>query len=203
MKIFWIILSIIVVIAVGLSIYLQPNSFALCPYNNGAPVTRDGCEAADAIIAVSGGDTTARTDKAIESYRHGWAPLLIFSGAAEDKAGPSNAMAMRQYAIAKGVPAEAILIEELSENTRQNAELTRNLLVSRNIKDVILITSGYHERRASLEFKARTKDDQIMIRTMPTYDRDWHWWWWVTPQGWYLAFSEFIRIITLYVQGAV
>lgn len=197
------IVALFALIAVSLGVYLQPNSFSLCPYNSGKPVTREGCGPADAIVAISGGDTTSRAQTAIDYYKHGWAPRLIFSGAAEDKEGPSNAMAMRQLALNQGVPRDAIFVEELSENTRENAERTRDLLVSYNIKDVILVTSGYHQRRASLEFRARTKEDNIIIRNLPTTDRDWNWWWWATPRGWYLAVSEFVRIMTLYGQGSI
>ena len=94
----WVLITIgvLAILAFGLSIYLQPNSFALCPYNNGEPTTREGCQPAGAIVAVSGGDTMARTKKAVEMYKNGWAPKIIFSGAAEDKGGPSNAAARMQ-----------------------------------------------------------------------------------------------------------
>lgn len=188
---------------IGLNVYLQPNSLALCPYNQGEPTTREGCGAAGAIVAVSGGDTAARTKKAVELYKLGWAPVVIFSGAAEDKQGPSNAAAMRLDAIKQGVPASAILIEEASENTRQNAEQTRSLLENYNINDIILVTSGYHMRRASLEFKALTKDIGVTVRTSPTVDSDWGWWWWLTPRGWYLAVGEFVKITSLHIKGGV
>jgi uncharacterized SAM-binding protein YcdF (DUF218 family) len=110
---------------------------------------------------------------------------------------------MRLDAIKQGVPANAILIEEFSENTSENAEKTRDLLMRYKIQDIILITSGYHQRRASLEFAAYTKGDKILIRNAPTNDRDWGWWWWLTPRGWILAVGEFIRIVSLYATGVV
>ena len=201
MKLLLIIVGVLIIIVLALSLYLQPNSLALCPFNQGKPVTREGCGPAGAIVAISGGDTTARTKSAVELYRHGWAPVLVFSGAAEDKDGPSNAAAMRLDAISQGVPAEAILIEELSENTRQNAEMTHELLKDRGITDIILVTSGYHMRRAMLEFSTLTKNDQVSIRTAPTADAHWGWWWWLTPRGWWLAIGEFGRIIAFYLGG--
>lgn len=199
----WILITVVVlgIFAISLSVYLQPNSFALCPHNNGAPVTRDGCAAAEAIVVVSGGDTPSRTKKAIELYKHGWAPLIIFSGAAADKEGLSNAAAMRLDAISKGVPRTATLVEEFSENTTENAERTRDVLQRNDIHDIILVTSGYHQRRASIEFSTYTKDIGVKIRNAPTSDRDWGWWWWVTPRGWYLAMSEFVKIIALRMGG--
>ena len=201
MKWLLIIVIIFAVMTIGLGVYLQPNSFALCPDNNGKPITREGCDAAEAIIVVSGGDTPARTKKAVEMYKNGWAPRIIFSGAAADKTGLSNAAAMRLDAIEQGVPRNDILIEEFSENTTENAERTRDLLKQHNIHDIILVTSGYHQRRASLEFAAYTKDNGVMIRNAPTSDSDWGWWWWLTPRGWYLAVSEFGKILALYMGG--
>lgn len=196
-------LAIVVIMAIGLSVYLQPNSLALCPFNQGKPTTRDGCDPAEAIVVVSGGDTPARTEKAIDLFKHDWAPLIIFSGAAEDKTGPSNAAAMRQHAINQGVPAQAILMEEGSENTTENAVKTNDLLAVKDINDIILVTSGYHQRRASLEFRAATKDHGVEIRSAPVYDRDWHWYWWATPRGWGLALGEFGRIIVFYMGGGM
>ena len=197
------IVGVLAIIAIFLSVYLQPNSFAFCPYANGEPSTREGCTAAGAIVAVSGGDTKARTAKAIELYKKGWAPYIIFSGAAEDKAGPSNASAMRQDALDQGVPPTAILTEELSENTSENAQKTRDILLNNRITDVILVTSGYHQRRASLEFAVYTKSDGVTIRNAPTDDRDWGWWWWMTPRGWWLAVGEFTKITVLHMRGDI
>ncbi len=196
MKIVTIILATFFIGILGLGIYLQPNDFVFCPMTD-KPTSRDGCRAVDAIVAVSGGDTAARTNHAITLYKNEWAPLLIFSGAAQDKTGPSNALAMRKIAIEAGVPAMNILIEEDSANTQQNAENTNQLLDENDIKSVILVTSAYHQRRASLEFHRKLNDD-VSIKNSPTYDKDWSWFWWVTPRGWWLAGGEFVKIIAFY-----
>lgn len=196
------VIGILLIVAFCLGVYLQPNSFALCPEGGAMPTTREGCQAAEAIVVVSGGDTPARTKKAVELYKSGWAPRIVFSGAAEDKAGPSNAAAMRLDAMRQGVPAAAILVEEFSENTTENAKKTRDLLLQNKIQDIILVTSGYHQRRASIEFAQYTKGDGVLIRNAPTNDRDWDWWWWLTPRGWWLAIGELVRIIAFYGGGA-
>lgn len=187
---------VFIVLVLGLSVYLQPNDFSLCPMTE-KPISREGCNAADAIITVSGGDTAARTTHAVTLYKNGWAPLMIFSGAAQDKSGPSNALAMRQIALAAGVPSEAIIIEEESENTEQNATNSRTIIADRELKRVILVTSGYHQRRASLEF-GRQLGPEVTIQNSPTSDKDWNWYWWLTPRGWWLAIGEFVKVIAFY-----
>ena len=109
-------------IVIGMTIilmgaYLAPDDLARCGSTPNAEPGLAQCQKVDAIVAVSGGDTIARTQKAIDLYQRGWADTLIFSGAAADKAGPSNAQAMRLYAISKGVDRRSIIIEENSETT--------------------------------------------------------------------------------------
>lgn len=177
-----------VIVVFGLSVYLSPNDLEKCD----TPGDGD-CRVADAIIVVSGGDTNARTDEAIKLYKSGWAPLIIVSGAAADKSGPSNAKAMYQRAVNSGVPKSAIVMEESSETTKQNATEVKKIIDSKKIKDVILVTSGYHMRRAQLEFSSQFQD--VKIRSHPVvYDKSWSPWWWITPWGWWLALGELMRI---------
>lgn len=186
---------LLVAIIVGLSLYLQPNNFMACGKQ---PVAETDCAPADAIVVVSGGDTRARTAAGIDLYQRGWADYLVLSGAALDTSGPSNAAAMKLQAAQAGIPVEAILIDEEAMNTQQNAANTQSIFKERQFKDVILVTSGYHQRRASLEFNKRA--DDTVIRNYPVVtDKDWGWYWWLTPRGWWLAGGEMVKIIAFYL----
>jgi len=177
------------------SVYLQPNSFIGC---STLPTENAKCATADAIVVVSGGDTQARTGAGVDLYKNGWAETLILSGAAQDKSGPSNAEAMKQQAIQAGVPSSAIVIDEESESTQQNAANTETIVANRGYDNVILVTSGYHQRRASLEFNKQAEN--VNIRNYPvTEDNDWGWFWWATPRGWWLAGGELVKIIAYYL----
>lgn len=182
----------------GIGYYLHVDDLADC---NATPTFQNNkCQPADAIVAISGGDTTARTKEAVELYKNGWASKLIFSGAAQDKSGPSNAEAMRRIALSSGVPNGDIITEEYSSTTKENAENTQNILAENEIKSVILVTSGYHQRRAGLEFNARSSGT-ISLRNHPV-ETDSQWaggWWWLTPSGWYLAISELVKITIFYL----
>lgn len=186
------ILPILVIAAIiGISIYLQPDDIASC---NETISSTEPCQPVDAIVAVSGGDTSARADEAIALFKKGWASTLIFSGAAQDKTGPSNATVMKRRAIAAGVPESVIRLDEFSETTRQNAENSQTIFNSLNIKSIILVTSGYHQRRASLEFDKRTVGVKILNHPVAS-DRDWSIWWWTSSRGWALSVSELFKII--------
>jgi uncharacterized SAM-binding protein YcdF (DUF218 family) len=178
----------------GIGIYLQPNNLSGC---NGQISQVAPCQPVDAIIVVSGGDTNARTDKAIELYKDGWSNKLIFSGAAEDKLGPSNAAVMEKRAETAGIPKSMIYVDESSETTHQNAANVQTILTYHNIHSVILVTSGYHQRRANLEFSKLVPN--ISIKNDPVAnDRDWSIWWWTGPRGWTLAVTELFKIILFY-----
>jgi len=190
----WVILIVLVVISagiIGIGAFLAPNDLRGCEDHP----TDDKCQAADAIVAVSGGDTNARTDEAIGLYQQGWAPLIIFSGAAQDPSGPSNAQAMRSRALRQGVPNDAILIEEFSRNTAENAANTAKFIAERDLQRILLVTSGYHQRRASLEFAAKLGPQVSIVNHPVARDKQWGPYWWLTPQGWWLAGSELVKII--------
>ena len=199
----WVILLILAVVGliVGLSFYLQPNDFVGCSQT---PVTSgEKCLKSDAIVVVSGGDTQARTAEGVALYKNGWANALVLSGAARDTTGLSNAEVMRQQAIAAGVPDDAILIDEEARDTQENAENTQSILARHNYDEVILVTSGYHQRRAFLEFEKQSGDVTVLNHPLLN-DKDWSFvFWWLTPRGWWLAGGETIKIIAFHITGAV
>lgn len=182
------------------TIFLGPDDIAHCGAR--PDPSKTGCLASDAIVAVSGGDTEARADEAIKLYQNGWAPLLIFSGAAADLSGPSNAAVMKQRAIDAGVDPNVIIVEDTSQNTSENAAETTTIVEQQGIKSVIIVTSAYHERRAGLEFEKRAHS--VSVRRHPVAeDKQWSPWWWATPTGWALAIPEVVASLILSTGGVV
>lgn len=170
----------IVAILVGMTIYISPS---------------DSLEKADVIVAISGGDTEARTREAIRLYHEGWAPHLLFSGAALDPLSPSNAQVMRDIAESEGVPLYAIDIAERAGNTAENAAESQVIIDEFDYSKVILVTSPYHQRRAYMEFRNRFGDDVDIINHPVEDDSDWsRQWWWRTPKGWWLTLGESVKV---------
>ncbi len=160
---------------------------------------QDAVKHADFIVAVSGGETDARTAEAVKLYQHGYASKLLFSGAALDQNGPSNAAAMRAEALGLGVPSGDIMVEETSKNTAQNAIQSASILSGANVHTIILVTSPYHQRRAYIEFR-RALGSGVAIINHSSPDQSWrrsHWW--ATRYSTQLTFSEIQKI--LYVLG--
>ena len=194
----------IFVVTIGFVVpaYLGPNDLATCDKKPTNSSMKEQCQKADAIVAVSGGDTPARAAEAISLYKNGWAPLIIFSGAAQDQSGPSNALAMQRQAIEAGVPESSVSIEEDSRTTAENAEKTRSLLKQKNIQKVILVTSAYHQRRASLEFQKRAGGELKIMNHPVATDSQWSNFWWATPSGWWLGAGELVKIAVFYTGGS-
>ena len=189
---------VIVLVTFGLNSYLQPNDFncCSCPNNPNA----DLCSKVDAIVAISGGDTNARADEAIKLFKNGKADILIFSGAAQDKSGPSNAFVMKERAKVAGIADTSIFIDESSESTSENAKNVQKIFLEHDVKKAILVTSGYHQRRAYLEFQRHAPDVRIANNPVQN-DRDWSGYWWLSLRGWLLATSEVIKITAFYIVG--
>jgi uncharacterized SAM-binding protein YcdF (DUF218 family) len=178
--------------AVGVGLLVVGINYYLTP--------KDELTNADVIVAISGGDTQARTLKAVELYKQGLAPKILFSGAALDPLSPSNAKVMRDYALEAGVPEEVILIEEAAQNTAENAENSQGVLGSQDFKKIILVTSPYHQRRAYLEFRDKLSDE-IVLLNQSSSDDSWPTAWFLTPRGWWLGLSESAKTVMTAVKN--
>lgn len=151
---------------------------------------QDELQKADAVVAISGGDTAARALEAVELYQAGYAPLIIFSGAAKDPDSPSNASVMKSIAVAQGIPPDVIAVDEASTNTRQNAQEVSNIIRVFKQKKIILVTSPYHQRRANIEFQDRL-GKEVTILDHSAVDQTWsRKAWFLSPLGWYYTLTE-------------
>ncbi len=89
-------------------------------------------------------------------FHAGKAPLLVVSGGSDLKRyAYSEARAMAILLQAFGVPAQAMVLEELSLNSRENAAFSASLLKARGIHHILLVTSALHMPRALALFTAQ------------------------------------------------
>ncbi|MEV0250816.1 YdcF family protein [Nocardia sp. NPDC050712] len=96
-----------------------------------------------------------RLDKALDVYRAevaaGRHPLLVTSGGKGSDEAVSEAAAMARYLTERGVPADALLLEDRSTTTRENLEYTRDLLAARGLAGpMVLVTSNFHILRTAI-----------------------------------------------------
>ncbi|MBT1184144.1 YdcF family protein [Streptomyces sp. CJ_13] len=93
-------------------------------------------------------------DAAVDLYRRGMAPLLVFTGATSpttrERMPRGEAVHYRERALELGVPSSAVLVEPRARNTGENIRFSRELLheAGVDISSVLLISKPYEERRA-------------------------------------------------------
>jgi len=123
---------------------------------------------ADCIFVLGSHDTRV-AERGAELYLQGWAPLLIFSGGlgrlTKDSWTETEADLFARIAIEKGVPADAIVIENRSTNTGENILFTKQLLQKHNLdpQSFIVVQKPYMERRTYATFQKQWSGKTIYV----------------------------------------
>ncbi len=89
----------------------------------------------------------ARIDHAIELYHAGIAPRLIVTGGKREGDRTTEAASARAYAIAHGVPAEAILAEDLSRTTLGSIRAVAALMDTEDLRNAVFVSDPSHMLR--------------------------------------------------------
>lgn len=152
---------------VWLLIFSLPITIRLTgvPLEKGYPIQRaEDAPQADAIVILGGGmasntntliyaemaQAADRVWQAARLYRAGKAPLVLASGSSE-------LYSTLPLLLDFGIPRDAIIIENESLNTEENAQFTERVLHERFGTDrplsILLVTSAWHMRRSELMFK--------------------------------------------------
>jgi uncharacterized SAM-binding protein YcdF (DUF218 family) len=125
-------------------------------------------EESDCILALGSHDLRV-ADRAAELYLEGMAPILIFSGGlgnlTKDMWTKSEAELFASIAMEKGVPSNAILIENRSTNTGENILFTKSILKEHKLdpQKFIVVQKPYMERRSYATFKQHWPDKDLIV----------------------------------------
>jgi uncharacterized SAM-binding protein YcdF (DUF218 family) len=90
----------------------------------------------------------ARLDHALALWRANYAPRLITTGGAGGDPRYTEGIVGRDYLVQKGVPLEAITVEEESETTLHTITAVSEIMRRMNLRSAILVSDGYHIFRA-------------------------------------------------------
>lgn len=139
--------------------------------------------AADAIVVFAGGVGESgqagggyqeRVKMAVDLYRGGFAPRMVFeSGYAYAY---KEAEIMRDLAVSEGVPPGAIVLETRGINTHDQVIRVRDLLRAEQWRRILLVSSPYHMRRALLVWRKQAPEIEVVATPVPksqfyTHDR--------------------------------
>ncbi len=112
------------------------------------------------VIIVLGGGRDERPQRAAELFKQGEAPRVLVSGYGDAQA---DVVLLEK----NGVPADAIIREDQSVSTYENAEFAIPVLRKMGVHRAIIVTSWFHSRRALACFEHCAPDIQFYSR--PSY----------------------------------
>ena len=89
-----------------------------------------------------------RLEKALECYESGLAPVIIVCGAQGTDEPCTEAEAMKEWLVERGVPADAVIEEGKSTSTEENLANAKAIMEERGMSTCIVTTNAYHLTRA-------------------------------------------------------
>ncbi len=123
----------------------------------------DRSQPADVIIVLGSGlkndlspspALTRRGIRAAELWKANYAPQIICSGGYATWSSRSEADGCAQVLRENGVPADAIVLEDASRSTEENARYTHEIMRARGWQTALVVSDGYHLLRATWIFSA-------------------------------------------------
>lgn len=121
-------------------------------------------EEADVIVVLGAGlrrdgragwALTRRAEMGAELWHDGYAEYVLCTGAQADGYPRSEAAACKEILMRDGVPETAILLEQQSRSTEENAMFGQEILVEHGWDTVLLVTDSYHMLRAEWIFRSQ------------------------------------------------
>lgn len=126
--------------------------------------------AAGGVVETVGRSAALRTLEAVRVYWMLDHPIVIVSAGVKrlDSRRRPEGQAIRDELIRAGVPADRILLDSASSDTRQHAVNLTRMLRERGVASFVLVTSPTHMRRAWLSFRREG------VNPIPSVSALWH-----------------------------
>ena len=129
---------------------------------------------ADAIVVLAGGvgetgspgkSTIERARYSTDLFKKGYSEIIIFSSGYTYKY--NDASNMKLFAMSMGVPGKNIILEQKANSTYENVKYSSQILRKSKFKKILLISSPYNMRRASLVFNHIAKGIEVVYVPVP------------------------------------
>lgn len=160
-----------------------------------ALVDNDCISKSNAIILLEG-DGLNRYQKAVDLFNQGWAENIVFSGGITDyEYGSFPFSDVLPHILKTGIPEEAIIHENNSKSTKEQAVEVISLAIKNNWNRLILVATHDHQYRAYLTFLKEVIENNpnIVLYNAPVRNLSWF-----SETGWGTRFKrlekEFERI---------
>lgn len=145
------------------------------PWALAAPLRlNESPRSADAIVVFAGGVGESgqagggyqeRVKTAVDLYRGGFAPRMVFESGYTFAF--REAETMRDLAISLGVPQSAIVLETHGVNTYDDVIRVRDVLRAQNWRQILLVSSPYNMRRAMLVWRKQAPEVNVVPTPVP------------------------------------
>lgn len=164
-------------------------------------------ERADAIVVLSGSACLLeRTKEAAELYNSNVASRVVLTNdnlrgtwSSAEQRNPFFYERARDNLVLTGVPEQRIeVIYHPVNGTYDEAQIVRDYAQAQGFKSILVVTSGYHSRRALWTLQRVFKDSNVQvgmqavetgIQTPPPLT------WWLHARGWQMVAGEYVKSV--------
>lgn len=141
------------IIAIILAILIGIIATAVSIWNYGKKDEKQSADVAIVLGAALSYNTVSpvyreRINHAITLYNEGYVKYVILTGGTGEGNIYSDAFIAMEYARSKGLPEEAILLEEKSTVTEENIIYSKEIMEQNNLKTAIIVSDPLHMKRA-------------------------------------------------------
>ena len=164
-------------------------------------MVQDRLEKADIIVVLGGDNNGERVEEGVKLYQQGYAKHLLMSGGSLAWK-LTYAQWMKRQAVEGGVPESAILLEDKSKSTLEDAKFSLPIVVGKGFKSIILVTSPTHTRRAARVFRRVFSPAGVKVIIYPAEKSE------VSPERWWtrhedtqLVVWEYAALIFYFLKG--
>ena len=145
-------------LAVGAVVLVAAGYYAISFFQVWSTGRSDQARPVDAIVVMGAAQydgepspqLAARLDHVVELWPQGLAPLVVATGGNRPGDRFTEAQASAAYLTERGVPAEAILLEDRGTTSYESLQGVAALLAERGLDDVLIVTDPYHALRSRL-----------------------------------------------------
>lgn len=86
----------------------------------------------------------ARLDRVVEVWEEGVAPLVVVTGGKREGDAFTEAEASHDYLVERGIPDDAILLEDQGQDSWESLQGVATLLEERSVDRVLIVSDGFH-----------------------------------------------------------
>ena len=162
---------------------------------------------ADAVVALAGSSAyVERARRAAEIVREGRATKVLLTDdgqlsgwSNESESNPRFVERAAAELASAGVPgADVEVLPQTVSSTHDEALLVREYARERGLRSIMLVTSGYHSRRALWTFRRAFEGSGVRVGIEPVAPGEQTptpGTWWLSPRGWQTVAGEYVKLV--------